>query len=120
MTLIVIQILEKSSQGKKMTDNQSISTNSNDNLLQHFLTFQLVFINFNIIFPSSSQVSSTLFKYCVDLFIPNTIKYFLQLSFFQIFHSYNIIYLDYEKLLSEPGNLLNLIRNLIYRYNFSL
>ena len=63
MTLIVIQILEKSSQGKKMTDNQSISTNSNDNLLQHLLTFQLVFINFNIIFPSSHQFQHYISKF---------------------------------------------------------
>ena len=44
--------------GNQSTNNQSIkSTSSIDNLLQHFLTFQLAFISFNILFSSSSQVS---------------------------------------------------------------
>ena len=40
------------------TTNQSInSTCSIDNLLQHFLAFQLAFINSSIIFSSFNQVS---------------------------------------------------------------
>ena len=54
------QLLKDSYKKRRaLTSKQSInSTGSNDNLFQHFLAFQLVFINFNILFLSSNPVSS--------------------------------------------------------------
>ena len=44
---------------KQSIINQSInSTSNNANIFKHFLAFQLVFINFSILFLSSSLVSS--------------------------------------------------------------
>ena len=41
-----------------INNNKSINQFNNDNLLQHFLVFQLVFNNFSTLSPSPSQVLS--------------------------------------------------------------
>ena len=52
------------------TNNQSInSTSSNDNLLRHFLAFQLAFINSTNLFSSPSQVSFNSSTHFSNLFL---------------------------------------------------
>ena len=68
-----ILIKGESSHEKGPTTNQSInSTSSNNNLLRHFLAFQLAFINSSILFSSSNQVSFNSLSHFNNLFSSST------------------------------------------------
>ena len=85
---------------KKQQTNKSInSISSNDNLLQHFLVFQLAFINSTNLFLSSSSVSFNSSAHFNNLFSSFSQVSFNSSTHFSIsFSSSNQVYFNFSTL----------------------